>query len=102
MVRQFAPVIASDLEDDEDEDANVVASGEIEPASYKEAMMGPQANKWKDVALEEYNWHLQNGTWELVELPPEMKAILISMFCRCGTISGVMLLMAPVSSQRSL
>ena len=74
-VRQSTPVIASDSEDDEDEDANVVVSGEIEPASYKEAMIGPQANKWKDAALEEYNWHLQNGTWELVELPPEMKAI---------------------------
>jgi hypothetical protein len=35
----------------------------------------PLADKWKDACLEEYNWHLQNGTWTLVELPPGMKAI---------------------------
>jgi len=76
-VREPTPMI-SDSEDEEDlddeEDANA-ASGEIEPKSFAEAINGPLANKWKDVALEEYNWHLQNGTWELVELPPGQKAI---------------------------
>jgi hypothetical protein len=43
--------------------------------SYKEALELPLADKWKDACLEEYNWHLQNGTWTLVELPPGMKAI---------------------------
>ena len=35
----------------------------------------PLADKWKEACLEEYNWHLQNGTWDLVELPPGMKAV---------------------------
>jgi hypothetical protein len=33
------------------------------------------ADKWQDACLEEYNWHLQNGTWTLMELPPGMKTI---------------------------
>ena len=49
--------------------------GEIEPQLYKEAMGLPLANKWTDACLEEFNWHLANGTWTLVELPPGMKAI---------------------------
>jgi len=75
-VRHPAPVIESDESgDSEEEGAHVVISGEVEPMSYREALGLPLADKWKDACLEEYNWHLQNGTWTLVELLPGMKAI---------------------------
>src|SRR6266511_2221365 len=72
-IRQATPVIPSESDDEDeevDEDANVVVSGEVEPTSYSEAMNRPLANKWRDPALEEYHWHLEHGTWELVRLPP--------------------------------
>jgi trehalose utilization protein len=43
--------------------------------SFKEAMGLPLADKWRDAYLEEHNWHLENGTWSLVELPPGKEAI---------------------------
>jgi len=72
-VRHPTPIIESD--DSDEEGAHVVISGESEPKSYREALELPLADKWKDACLEEYNWHLQNGTWTLLELPPGMKAI---------------------------
>jgi len=77
-VRHPSPIIPSESEDSdesEEEGAHVVVSGEIEPQSYKEAMSLPLGDKWKDACLEEYNWHLANGTWTLVELSLDMKAI---------------------------
>jgi hypothetical protein len=38
-------------------------------------MKGDDADKWQEAINAEYNTLLQQGTWELVELPPGEKAI---------------------------
>jgi hypothetical protein len=74
-IRHPSQIIPSDSDDSDEEGVHVIVSGEIEPQSFREAMNLPLADKWRDACLEEYNWHLTNGTWDLVELPPGMKAI---------------------------
>src|ERR671929_620035 len=74
-VRHPSPIIPSDSENDDDDMEGVYVAGQVEPKSFADAIKGPLADKWRDAALEEYNWHLQNGTWTLVELPPGKKAI---------------------------
>ena len=32
-------------------------------------MQGSQSDKWRDAALLEYNTLVENGTWEIVDLP---------------------------------
>ncbi len=46
-----------------------------EPKSYREAMTRPDKDKWVEAASAEMRAHLENGTWELVELPPDRKPI---------------------------
>src|SRR3984893_9175222 len=46
-----------------------LASG-ADPHNYAQAMKCPDAHLWKKACEEEYHMHLENGTWELVELPP--------------------------------
>jgi hypothetical protein len=74
-VRQPTPAIPdSDSEEDDDEElANVV--GTPDPTTYREATNSEQAEKWQDAMLEEHNWHLENGTWDIVELPDGKVAI---------------------------
>jgi len=62
-----------------DEEEEVVefaglASG-ADPHNYAQAMKCPDAHLWKKACEEEYQMHLENGTWELVKLPPGRKAI---------------------------
>ena len=70
------PVIWSDDEEDaaaDDQHANS-ASGP-EPRTFKQAMHGPQSDRWRDAALLEYNTLVENGTWDVVDLPEGQKAI---------------------------
>ena len=46
-----------------------------EPLSYAEAMRRPDAEQWKQAALEELNAHSTNGTWKLVPRPTGKKVI---------------------------
>jgi len=46
-----------------------------EPTSYKEAMQGPDASKWKAAAQQEIDVLQKKGTWSLVDLPPGREAI---------------------------
>jgi hypothetical protein len=46
-----------------------------EPRTYSQALNCPDSTKWDKAIHEEYNMHLENGTWELVKLPPGRKAI---------------------------
>jgi hypothetical protein len=46
-----------------------------EPKSFRQAMSGPDADKWYEAAAVEMQVHLDNGTWELVKLPAGRKAI---------------------------
>jgi hypothetical protein len=46
-----------------------------EPRSFREAMKGPDSDKWYQAASDEFQTLLDNGTWELVKLPHGRKAI---------------------------
>ena len=48
---------------------------ELEPRSLAEALKRPDADKWVGAALKEIDAHLQNGTWELAQLPHGKRAI---------------------------
>jgi len=67
--------------DDEIEDADMgyeIACSTVsmaEPLSYAEAMRHPDAEQWKQAALEELNAHSTNGTWKLIPRPPGNKVI---------------------------
>jgi len=58
--------------DDDTEDADLAyeiafsTSSAAEPLSYTEALRRPDAEEWKQAALEELNAHNTNGTWELL------------------------------------
>jgi hypothetical protein len=54
-----------------------VASGATgdEPKSYAEAIKSPESQLWKEAMDAEYKALVDNGTWELCELPPGRKAI---------------------------
>jgi hypothetical protein len=53
-----------------------VASWEpSEPKTFREAMQRPDADLWYQAAVKEMEAHIENGTWELVKLPPSRKAI---------------------------
>jgi hypothetical protein len=45
------------------------------PKSIKEALSGPDANKWRAAVDKELRRHHVNATWELVPLPPGRKAL---------------------------
>jgi len=47
----------------------------MEPKSLADALKRPDADKWVAAALTEIEAHLQNGTWELAQLPPGKRAI---------------------------
>ena len=60
-------------EDEETELCFGVAAAE--PTTFHEAVSGPDRDKWKASIQEEYDSLLENGTWELTQLPPGKKAI---------------------------
>ena len=78
-IREPTPAISeSDSEDDDDNDeqhVNVVGVGEVEPQTYRQAVKGPDAVRWNEAMLEEYNAHLANNTWTIVKLPPEKMVV---------------------------
>jgi len=47
----------------------------MEPRSLAEALKRPDAAEWVKAALSEIEAHVQNGTWELAQLPPGRRAI---------------------------
>jgi hypothetical protein len=47
----------------------------MEPKSFVDALRRPDADKWVAAALAEIEAHLENGTWELTQLPPGRHAI---------------------------
>ena len=47
----------------------------IEPKTLADVLKRPDADRWVAAALAEIEAHLQNGTWELVQLPPGRRAI---------------------------
>ncbi|CAI7849531.1 unnamed protein product [Closterium sp. NIES-54] len=67
---------------DEDEIAHCYWAAVPEPKTLAEALSGPDAEKWKQSAKEEYDSLLENETWELCELPPGKKAISSKLIFR--------------------
>ena len=47
----------------------------MEPKTMEEAMSGENSDKWKETSDAEYKSLMENGTWELVELPVGRKPI---------------------------
>jgi hypothetical protein len=57
------------------EHAFVAGTDASKPKSFHKAMQRPDANLWYKAAVKEMQAHIENGTWELVKLPPGRKAI---------------------------
>jgi hypothetical protein len=47
----------------------------VEPKLFRQAMSGPDADKWYKSCMAEMQAHFENGTWQLVQLPAGHKAI---------------------------
>jgi hypothetical protein len=45
-----------------------------EPATYKEAMKGPESEKWLDAMKSEIRFMYDNQVWTLVDIPNDRKA----------------------------
>jgi hypothetical protein len=58
-----------------------------DPYNYKQALKSDDSEHWKDATLAEYNTVIQNGTREIVDLPPGEKAIGSSWVFRIKTHS---------------
>ena len=71
-----APQRESD-DDGDDENGEVAAVAGVfhEPNTYKQAMKSPDAALWQEAAQEEINSLISNGTWDIVPLPKDRKAI---------------------------
>src|SRR4051812_5156060 len=46
-----------------------------DPATYEEAMMSPDSNKWQDAMKSESGSMYENQVWTLVDLPDGRKAV---------------------------
>ena len=46
-----------------------------DPATYAEAMWSAAADEWTEACQYEMDTLAKNGTWELVDLPPNRKAV---------------------------
>jgi hypothetical protein len=57
------------------EHAFAARSDESEPRTLRDALKRPDADLWYQAAVKEMEAHIENGTWELVKLPPGRKAI---------------------------
>src|SRR6266545_3671057 len=69
------PIIWSDDEEDAPEEqlANLVSDPEL--CTFRQAMHGDQSDHWREAATLEYNTLVDNGTWEVINLPLREKAI---------------------------
>ncbi|CAI7809263.1 unnamed protein product, partial [Closterium sp. NIES-54] len=72
--------------DEENEPAYCfLAPAPEEPASMEEALAGPDREKWLVSRDAEYQSLLENGTWDLVVLPKEKKAVQCKWVLRIKT-----------------
>ena len=57
------------------ERACVAVTKEDEPTTYKQAVQGPDSKQWEQAMREEMESITNNGTWRLVDLPKDRKAV---------------------------
>jgi hypothetical protein len=62
-------------------DAKAVLS-DAEPTLYRNAMHHPESELWHQAMVRKMEAHLENGTWELVNLPHGRKAIGSKWVCK--------------------
>ncbi|KAK1620537.1 hypothetical protein QYE76_026054 [Lolium multiflorum] len=53
----------------------IVDNNDEDPATYEEAMMSPDSNKWKEAMKSEMGSMYDNKVWTLVDLPDSRKAV---------------------------
>jgi len=61
--------------EESDDELAMSASLPNEPLTFAEALTHPDADKWRQVALDELVAHQRNGTWTLVPRPAGSKVI---------------------------
>ena len=59
----------------DESEAHLVASEIDEPNNVKEALQGPNSDKWMNAMQDELNSMYANKVWDLIDLPPGRKAI---------------------------
>ena len=75
-IRNDSPATASDeLEEDSEPVHNALSTRYADLQTFKEAMERPDGPKWRESTNTEMNNHLENQTWDYVELPKDAKAI---------------------------
>jgi hypothetical protein len=57
------------------ERAFAACSDKSEPRTLRDTLKRPDADLWYQAAVKEVEVHIENGTWELVKLPPGCKTI---------------------------
>ena len=63
------------MEEESDDELAMSASLPDEPLTFAKALTRPDAEKWRQAALEDLAAHQTNGTWTLVPRPPGSKVI---------------------------
>jgi hypothetical protein len=53
----------------------IVDNNDEDPATYEEAMMSPDSNKWQEAMKSEMGSMYDNKVWTLVDLPDSRKAV---------------------------
>ena len=79
-IRNPTPSVLSDSDDSDDESDGdsaefAGAAHDSDPRSLKATLQCSDGNKWQEAAKLEMDNHISNGTWELVDLPPDAKCI---------------------------
>ena len=64
------------MEEESDDELAISAFLPDEPLTFAEALTHPDAEKWRQAALEELAAHQTNGTWTLVPRPGGSKVIV--------------------------
>ena len=75
MKIKTAVTLDSDSEEDDNIKKAFVCTGIPDPKTYKKAMQSEDAKQWNAAMFAKFNWHLENGTWKVIELPDGQKAI---------------------------
>ena len=69
---------SSSDESDSDDPLDVINAHSVsvpEPMSYRQSQSCSDKDLWHEACLEEMEAHKQNGTWQIVKLPPGKHAI---------------------------